>query len=158
MENVDYRADNSSWLLKRRSVRSRGVRVKRVVKGLARSVGGRGLSAALSIFLLTWCGPITRALAWTEEDFENRPLIAYPMRAHEDAIGQLESYTIQKGDTLLDVGRWYGLSAKEISDANGHIDWWTPPVGKQVVMPTEHILPSGERRGIILNIPEMRIY
>jgi L,D-transpeptidase ErfK/SrfK len=122
--------------------------------------GARGVMVAASgIFLLICCGLITQARGWTEDDFENRPLIAYPMPgSHDDVIGELQNYTIQKGDTLLDIGRWYGLSAKEISDANGHIDWWGPPVGKQVVLPTEHILPGGERRGIILNIPEMRLY
>ncbi|HEY2663647.1 MAG TPA: L,D-transpeptidase family protein [Candidatus Binataceae bacterium] len=135
------------------------MRVKRVIKSFWRQAKTRRLIGACGVALLLGTFPITRALAWTEDDFENRPLIAYPMPAeHNDIIGQLESYTIQKGDTLLDVGRWYGLSAKEISDANGHIDWWRPPVGTQVVLPTEHILPSGERRGIILNIPEMRIY
>ena len=47
----------------------------------------------------------------------------------DNIIGNLVTYQIQKGDTLLDVGRWFGVSAKEISDANNHIDWWAPPVG-----------------------------
>jgi L,D-transpeptidase ErfK/SrfK len=50
------------------------------------------------------------------------------------------------------------LSAKEVSDANNHLDWWLPPAGKEIVLPTEHILPEGPRTGIVLNIPEMRLY
>ena len=68
------------------------------------------------------------------------------------------TYQLQKGDTLLDVGRWFGLSAKEISDANNHMDWWSPPVGAKVVLPDEHILPDTPRVGFVLNIPEMRLY
>ena len=135
------------------------MKIKQVIAGVGWRPKISGLILACSIALLFCSGPFVRALAWTEDDFVNRPLMAYPMpAAHDDIIGQLVSYTIQKGDTLLDVGRWYGLSAREISDANGHMDWWRPPVGTQVVLPTEHILPNGERRGIILNIPEMRIY
>jgi len=67
-------------------------------------------------------------------------------------------YKTQPGDTLLDVGRWYGLSAKEVSDANNHLDWWSPPAGEEIVLPTEHILPEGPRFGVVLNIPEMRLY
>ena len=79
-------------------------------------------------------------------DFANRPLYAYPLPAgRDDIIGSLTTYTIQKGDTLLDVGRWFGLSAKEISDANGHMDWWLPPAGREVILPTEHILPETSR-------------
>ncbi len=59
---------------------------------------------------------------------------------------------------MLDIGRWYGLSGTEISDANGKIDWWAPPAGRQIILPTEHILPEGPRTGIVMNIPEMRIY
>ncbi|HEY1851815.1 MAG TPA: L,D-transpeptidase family protein [Candidatus Binataceae bacterium] len=96
---------------------------------------------------------------WHSVDFANRPLYAYPLPAgRDDIIGSLTTYTIQKGDTLLDVGRWFGLSAKEISDANGHMDWWLPPAGREVILPTEHILPQTSRSGIILNVPEMRLY
>ena len=71
------------------------------------------------------------ARQWKETDFANRPLFAYPLpRGREDVVGSLMTYTIEQGDTLLDVGRWYGVTAKEISDANGGIDWWKPPVGR----------------------------
>jgi len=95
---------------------------------------------------------------WKEVNFNNRPLYGYPLPSPPDSVvGSLTEYDIVKGDTLLDVGRWYGVSGKEISDANNHIDWWAPPAGR-VLLPTEHILPAGPRTGIVLNIPEMRIY
>lgn len=99
------------------------------------------------------------ARKWSEADFENRPLLAYPLpHGRDDIVGSLGTYTIQPGDTLLDVGRWYGLSAKEISDANNHMDWWAPPVGKRIILPTEHILPRTREAGLVMNIPEMRLY
>lgn len=99
------------------------------------------------------------AHAWHEAEFANRPLFAYPLPSgRDDIVGTLSTYKIQPGDTLLDVGRWFGLSAKEISDANGHMDWWLPPVGRTVILPTAHILPATPRSGIILNVPEMRLY
>jgi L,D-transpeptidase ErfK/SrfK len=99
------------------------------------------------------------AHTWNETEFANRALFAYPLSgAHNDVVGSLTMYKIQPGDTLLDVGRWYGLSAKEVSDANNHLDWWSPPPGKEIVLPTEHILPEAPRTGIVLNIPEMRLY
>jgi L,D-transpeptidase ErfK/SrfK len=99
------------------------------------------------------------AHSWSESDFEHRPLVAYPIpTGRDDLIGSLQSYTIRKGDTLLDVARWYGLSPTEVSNANNHMDWWAPPVGKVVVIPTEHILPYSPRNGIVMNIPEMRLY
>src|SRR5262249_50282521 len=96
---------------------------------------------------------------WTETEFANRPLSAFPLPAPgSDLVGSLTTYKLQPGDTLLDVGRWYGLTAKEVSDANNHLDWWSPPAGQTIVIPTEHIIPEGPRTGIVLNIPEMRLY
>jgi len=99
------------------------------------------------------------ARAWSEDDFDARPLKAYPLPGGKDnIIGSLIPYQLRKGDTLLDVGRWFGLTAKEIADANGKMDWWSPPVGKKLILPDEHILPAGPHVGIVLNIPEMRLY
>lgn len=99
------------------------------------------------------------ARAWNENEFEHRPLFAYPApKGRNNIVGNLVEYQIQKGDTLLDVGRWYGLSAKEISDANNHMDWWAPPVGAKIILTDEHILPDTPRVGLVLNIPEMRLY
>jgi L,D-transpeptidase ErfK/SrfK len=99
------------------------------------------------------------AWAWDEAMFAKRPIYAYPVPSAEDTVvGELMSYRLRKGDTLLDVGRWYGLSAKEISDANHHMDWWGPPAGAEVILPTEHVLPDAPHVGVVMNIPEMRIY
>ena len=108
--------------------------------------------------LAAYAAPVI-AHSWHDVNFANRPLYAYPLPSgRDDLIGSLTTYRIQPGDTLLDVGRWFGLSAKEISDANGHMDWWLPPAGREVILPTEHILPDSPHSGIILNVPEMRLY
>lgn len=117
------------------------------------------LVAAVVISLIALFGANGWAHKWSETEFTNRPLYAYPMpQGRNDIIGTLTTYRLQPGDTLLDVGRWFGLSAKEVSDANHHMDWWLPPAGQEIILPTEHILPSGPRVGITMNIPEMRLY
>ena len=112
------------------------------------------------IFLLVAIFAIPSAIGgWTEDEFEHRPMFAYPLpHGKDNIIGNLVSYQLQKGDTLLDVGRWFGVTAKEISNANDKIDWWSPPAGRQVILPDEHILPDTPHVGIVLNIPEMRVY
>jgi len=111
------------------------------------------------LVLLAAFASLSFAHNWNETEFANRPLFAYPLPGTGGAVvGSLSKYRIQPGDSLLDVGRWYGLSAKEVSDANNHLDWWSPPPGKEIVLPTEHILPEAPRVGVVLNIPEMRLY
>ncbi len=98
------------------------------------------------------------ARAWNEDQFEQRPLFAYPLPLGRDNIvGNLLVYPIRKDGTLLDVGRCFGLSSVEISNANNHIDWWAPPGGTKTILPDEHILPDAPRVGMVLNIPEMRM-
>jgi L,D-transpeptidase ErfK/SrfK len=120
---------------------------------------GAGCAAAVALAAIALFAAPRLAHSWSEHDFETRPLIAYPIpTGRDDLIGSLQTYTIRQGDTLLDVARWYGLSPTEVSNANNHMDWWSPPVGKLIIIPTEHILPNAPHAGIVLNIPEMRLY
>ncbi|HVN63176.1 MAG TPA: L,D-transpeptidase family protein [Candidatus Binataceae bacterium] len=117
------------------------------------------IAASIAALFLTIAAIPPIARAWDEDAFDTRPVTSFPIpQGRNNIIGNLITYQLQKGDTLLDVGRWFGLTAKELSDANGHMDWWSPPVGKKIVLPAEHILPAGPHVGIILNIPEMRLY
>jgi L,D-transpeptidase ErfK/SrfK len=126
-----------------------------------RLMHNRRLLKTLLLILILLMALISPSLAdnWSKVEFANRPLLAYPLPGAQAAVvGSLTMYKLRPGDTLLDVGRWYGLSAKEVSDANNHLDWWSPPPGTEIVLPTEHILPEGPRVGVVLNIPEMRLY
>ena len=134
---------------------SRGCRSKLKKASFVSASTISGLLCLLIVIVLA--PPLARG--WNEDEFEHRPLFAYPIpQGRDNIIGNLVEYQIQKGDTLLDVGRWFGVSAKEISDANNHMDWWAPPVGQKVILTDEHILPDTPRVGIVLNIPEMRLY
>jgi L,D-transpeptidase ErfK/SrfK len=61
-------------------------------------------------------------------------------------------------DTLVEIARRYGLGYEEIARANPKVDPWLPGEGTPIVIPGRHILPPGPRDGIIVNIPEHRIY
>ncbi len=75
-----------------------------------------------------------------------------------DLVGVTTTTTTTYEDTLLDVARRHGLGYREIVRANPDVDPWLPGEGAQVVLPTRFILPPVERKGIVLNIPEMRLY
>jgi L,D-transpeptidase ErfK/SrfK len=42
--------------------------------------------------------------------------------------------------------------------ANPLVDRWLPPDGAPVVIPARHIFPQAERTGLVINLPEMRLY
>jgi L,D-transpeptidase ErfK/SrfK len=73
-------------------------------------------------------------------------------------IGTPQTSTVQKEDTLLDIARNFDLGFSEIQLLYKHLDPWVPPEGMDLMIPTFWILPEGNWDGIVINIPEMRLY
>ena len=97
--------------------------------------------------------------AWDEAAFARKAIPTHRLRVpDETVIGAVRRYRIRAGDTLLDVARWFDLGYNEIVDANPGLDPWVPPVGTEVVVPTEWVLPCCTYQGIVVNIPELRLY
>ncbi|MDB6009577.1 MAG: hypothetical protein JWL65_1827 [Gammaproteobacteria bacterium] len=61
-------------------------------------------------------------------------------------------------DTLLDIARRYSLGYEEIIRANPGVDLWLPGEGTEILLPGRRILPPGSREGIVVNLPEHRLY
>jgi len=78
--------------------------------------------------------------------------------ADVDVIGQVETITASRDETLLDIARRYDLGQNEILLANPAVDRWLPEENSVVVLPNRFILPNVERTGLVLNLPEMRLY
>lgn len=114
---------------------------------------GVGLVAAIAL------GGIASSAAarWTEDQFARRGAEHLRLAGEASMVGTLSTYVAQEGDTLLDIGRYFGLGYLEIISANPGVDPWLPPPGEVVVIPNEFVLPVS-RRGIVVNIPEMRLY
>lgn len=78
--------------------------------------------------------------------------------ADVDLIGQARVISALHEDTLLDIARRAHLGHDEIMIANPGMDKWLPGEGAPVILPTRYILPDAERTGLVLNVPEMRLY
>jgi L,D-transpeptidase ErfK/SrfK len=75
-----------------------------------------------------------------------------------DLIGSLQTVKTTYKDTLLDIARRMSVGQDQMEQANPDVDRWLPGEGTSVVVPSQHILPRAERKGIVLNLPEMRMY
>lgn len=73
-------------------------------------------------------------------------------------VGDLSTHTAAYEDTLVNVSRGYGLGFVELRAANPEIDPWLPGEGTKIKLPTRHLIPDAPRDGIIINLPEMRLY
>ena len=75
-----------------------------------------------------------------------------------DVIGETVTTQTEAKDTLLDVARRFGLGYEEITNANPGVDPWLPGAGTIVVVPKQRLLPRAPRTGIVINLPEHRLY
>ena len=75
-----------------------------------------------------------------------------------DIIGANQYYQVREGESLLEIARLHDLGFIELVTANPGMDPWVPEPGRTVLLPGEHILPDAPRRGIVINLPELRLY
>ena len=73
-------------------------------------------------------------------------------------IGADSTVTSHYKDTLFDLARRYGLGYEEMIRANPGVDIWLPGEGTRILLPNRRILPPGSREGIVVNLPEHRLY
>lgn len=91
---------------------------------------------------------VCRAAAGTE--FELQPGL--------DVVGQAETIKAVHEDTFVRLARRYDVGYDELRYANPNVDPWLPGEGTEITIPTRYVLPNVERKGIIVNVPELRIY
>ena len=73
-------------------------------------------------------------------------------------IGSIKIIYADERDTLLDIARNHGFGYQDMKLANVNVDTWLPDDGQEVVLPSQFILPVASMDGIVLNVPEMRLY
>jgi L,D-transpeptidase ErfK/SrfK len=100
------------------------------------------LSALLALGV---CGPLAAATYSLPEGADT-------------VIGETQQAVAAHEDTLLDIGRRYGVGYEEIVAANPGVDPWLPGDGRQVLIPSRYILPEGPREGIVVSLAEHRLY
>jgi L,D-transpeptidase ErfK/SrfK len=73
-------------------------------------------------------------------------------------MGRVENVLIGEKETLLDVAYRHRLGFKPLARLNPDVDPWIPPPGTPVALPTRYILPDAEPEGLVINLPEMRLF
>ena len=76
----------------------------------------------------------------------------------DNVIGRNSTAVAMHEDTLFDIARRNGVGYEEIVSANPGVDSWLPGEGTEILIPSRYILPDAPRKGIIVNLPEHRLY
>lgn len=83
----------------------------------------------------------------------------YKIEKGSDIVGEVQHYTVKKGDTFDGIARKFDLGIIELQEANPKIKPNKLVEGTELLIPTEFILPNGvPLEGIILNVAELRVY
>lgn len=80
----------------------------------------------------------------------------YPVRA--DVVGEIVLTTTVRMDTIADIARAYSQGYREMRMANPTVDPWLTGEDTEVLIPSQYVLPNSPREGVVINVPEMRIY
>ncbi|MCU7855567.1 MAG: L,D-transpeptidase family protein [Candidatus Thiodiazotropha sp. (ex Lucinoma borealis)] len=76
----------------------------------------------------------------------------------DDVVGQTFKLSTRYEETFSDIARTYDIGYRQMVAANPDVDAWLPGEGSEVVMPQQYILPPGPRKGVIINLAELRLY
>ncbi len=81
-----------------------------------------------------------------------------PWPVNGDVTGEYREVSSNEEDTLIQIARRHGLGYEEIVNANPTVDPWTPGAGTPIRLPLRRLLPDAPREGIVVNLPEHRLY
>lgn len=73
-------------------------------------------------------------------------------------IGEMETYTVREGDTIIDIAYKHGYGFVEVQAANQGVHTWEPQPGEKIILPGHHLVPNAPHEGIVINLGEMRLY
>lgn len=101
--------------------------------------------------LLAWAatGPAPPAVAAEPEG-------AAPML--RPVAGEIRKVLVEEGETLLDIAFHHRVGFQALQRLNPDVDVWIPDPGTVVRLPTRWVLPDAPHEGLVVNVPEMRLY
>jgi len=86
----------------------------------------------------------------------------YPKNPWDSLIGSDSKaphvVNARQKDTLLDIAREFDIGQNEILIANPTVDRWLPGEKAKIIIPNSHLLPNTPHEGLVLNLPEYRLY
>lgn len=113
----------------------------------------------MRIFSRKWAVCVLLVGALTAFGGETAMAVEYELRPDGGEIfGKVERVRTTYQDTLIELARRYSLGYEELVRVNKGVDPWLPGEGTQVVIPGQRLLPPSSREGIVVNLPEHRMY
>jgi len=86
--------------------------------------------------------------------------LTFPLSSpNDDVVGHVQHVYSRKGENIYAIARQYQMGFYEIIEANPNINRHSPiPTDFRVTIPSAFVLPNVPRVGIVINLPELRLY
>ena len=85
--------------------------------------------------------------------------LTLPLPSHgNDIVGHTRVITINRGTNITKLGQNYSVGYLEFLEANPGVNINNLYAGEKLVVPTRFLLPNAPRKGIVINIAELRLY
>jgi len=133
-------------------------------------VSDRVLRWTWSLCLLALTGCVTlereRETSWVAPPPKVEEALPYAVSLHRfelpaegsDLIGTVQVTRAEHEDTFVDLARRFNVGYEELVRSNPGVDPWLPGEGREIVLPTQHLLPNAPREGVVINLAAMRLY
>jgi L,D-transpeptidase ErfK/SrfK len=82
----------------------------------------------------------------------------YLVAEGQDIIGAPRVIEAQYEDTFASLARTHNVGFEALRRANPGVDAWLPGEGTKIAVPVQFVLPRAPRYGIVVNLPELRLY
>ena len=73
-------------------------------------------------------------------------------------VGAVYQVEARYESTLADLAQHHDMGFLEMLQANPETDPWLPGAGTMVTIPAQFVLPPTSREGVVINLPEFRLY
>ena len=117
--------------------------------------GGVGLSSLFAVVLAAAALPVA-GVAGDKAGSAGTPAPA--ASGYPSMIGKTIRYRAKHEDTLIRLPRRFNVGYTELRAANPFVDPWLPGAGTEILVPAGHILPEAEKKGLVLNLGDQRLY
>ncbi len=96
----------------------------------------------------------------TVSAFSTQAAIRYYLNSSDNSrlVGGLEYYQVERGDSLAKIAERYDLGLLNLIEANPGVDVFLPAPNTYLTLPTWLLLPDVPRKGIVVNLAELRLY
>jgi L,D-transpeptidase ErfK/SrfK len=82
----------------------------------------------------------------------------FKLQDGQEVVGEIQVTTAGKDDTLSDIARRFNLGYDELVRANPGVDPWIPGEGREIVLPTQFVLPDAPHEGLVVNLAALRVF